>query len=484
MHLFALQRSKVIMADVEKYVNNLRGLIASIIENREVWTTLYDVLTALGFQSQNNDAGLGKAKYLVKVTNEADKKIIVAAAKQIIKSYPSSRGKPSNSDLQAIQDNLWWIENNGVQKISNVTRYKIAESIENIPFWGRLSISEFFAPILPNHSPMRVGVDGHLYMQAEGEAFFNSVFSPTSLNPPPISTAEFFRKIGISNWPDERLFLVLERIVHPEIQHANLQQKLVIQFNLLLKQENFELKQEGSEGGSPIYKVRKIGTGVQGTPKYIIFASIGIKPDIVIDDTINMDIRITQHSDQCLVYDQPPPDGDLTWQMLLEWWSKKRGTNHADGNVRQELGMRLRSSLQSEPERIFFDTYFKMVKPKYGIRLPALLPQIYLHYDPRNRNEREKPLLVRQRMDFLLLLRNATRVVIEVDGMQHYAEENGTASPIRYAEMVSEDRCIRILGYEIYRFGVGEIKSDDQKAYQIISTFFDDLFAHHKITPE
>jgi very-short-patch-repair endonuclease len=40
-------------------------------------------------------------------------------------------------------------------------------------------------------------------------------------------------------------------------------------------------------------------------------------------------------------------------------------------------------------------------------------------------------------MDFLLLLPNRSRVVVEVDGKQHYADA-GRADPARYAEMVRQ----------------------------------------------
>lgn len=51
-------------------------------------------------------------------------------------------------------------------------------------------------------------------------------------------------------------------------------------------------------------------------------------------------------------------------------------------------------------------------------------------------------MLNRQRMDFLLLLPRAVRIVIEIDGKQHYAEESA-ASPTRYAEMMRADRDLR-----------------------------------------
>ncbi|XHX79817.1 MAG: hypothetical protein RBJ76_07805 [Stenomitos frigidus ULC029] len=199
----------------------------------------------------------------------------------------------------------------------------------------------------------------------------------------------------------------------------------------------------------------------------------------MIDDAVNMNIRVVHHADKCLIYDEPPPTGDLTWKMLVEWWSKHKGLKGIDDKTRHELGHRLRKSLQKGPERDFFDTYFRAFKPLLGDNLPALLPQVYLHYDPRNQSERKRPVLARQRMDFLMLLRNESRVVIEIDGAQHYSD-NGHALPQRYAEMVAEDRRIRLLGYEIYRFGGAEFV-DFELAHKTVITFFRELFVRHKI---
>jgi hypothetical protein len=49
-------------------------------------------------------------------------------------------------------------------------------------------------------------------------------------------------------------------------------------------------------------------------------------------------------------------------------------------------------------------------------------------------------------MDFLLLAPNGRRVVIEVDGKQHYAEGD-KASPRLYSQMVAEDRRLQLRGY-------------------------------------
>jgi very-short-patch-repair endonuclease len=47
-------------------------------------------------------------------------------------------------------------------------------------------------------------------------------------------------------------------------------------------------------------------------------------------------------------------------------------------------------------------------------------------------------------MDFLLLMPRGARVVIECDGRQHYADADGRTDPRRYAEMVAEDRDLRL----------------------------------------
>ena len=74
-------------------------------------------------------------------------------------------------------------------------------------------------------------------------------------------------------------------------------------------------------------------------------------------------------------------------------------------------------------------------------------------------------------MDFLLLLPNHERIVIEVDGRQHYAGDDGRADPDRYAEMMKEDRTLRLAGYEVYRFGAEELAAGDA-GRELLRQFF------------
>jgi very-short-patch-repair endonuclease len=123
--------------------------------------------------------------------------------------------------------------------------------------------------------------------------------------------------------------------------------------------------------------------------------------------------------------------------------------------------------------------YFKRFHSQLNEKLPALIPQVYLHYDPYTLNQLgSEKRLFRQRMDFLLLLSERTRVVIEVDGKQHYADGN-IANPRRYAEMVAEDRKLQLAGYEVYRFGAFELQLEN--AEDIVQRFFQGLFQRHEI---
>lgn len=203
--------------------------------------------------------------------------------------------------------------------------------------------------------------------------------------------------------------------------------------------------------------------GVAGELKNLIFASDGPKPKIVLRDALANTIEITENENTCLVYDRPLPEEGLTWAALVDWWAteKLRETNlHVAG---QHLYQRLKESLDEGPERRVLWTYARRYGRPDGGAAAALLPQVYLHYDPylRPDPQRRPDVVWRQRMDFLLLLPGRRRVVLEVDGRQHYATDGGVASPSRYAQMVREDRRLRLAGYEVYRFGGAEFHGED-----------------------
>ena len=125
------------------------------------------------------------------------------------------------------------------------------------------------------------------------------------------------------------------------------------------------------------------GGGV-GTPaKNLIFAANGPKPELVLRDAVNNDIEIVRNGEYCLVYDQPIPADGLRYSNLIEWWRAHQG--FIDDAPARDVGIDLhnclRDSLGDTPvEQLVFDTY--ATRYKDGFELPALIPQVYLHFDP------------------------------------------------------------------------------------------------------
>jgi very-short-patch-repair endonuclease len=225
-------------------------------------------------------------------------------------------------------------------------------------------------------------------------------------------------------------------------------------------------------------------TGVDGELKNLIFAADGPKPRIVLRDAVNNVIEIVENADHCLVYDRPLGPEGLTWQALVDWWRDQYEPNAAnDLEAGRRLHLRLQSSLQSPPEELVLKTYAERYGQERGFDLPALVPQVYLHYDPYTKAELgpEGEVLARQRMDYLMLLPDQSRVVIEVDGRQHYSsgDKDQFSDPGRYAEMVREDRALRLRGYEVYRFGGAEFAEND--AAERVNEFFEALLSRHDL---
>jgi very-short-patch-repair endonuclease len=289
--------------------------------------------------------------------------------------------------------------------------------------------------------------------------------------------------LGLYDETDNVFFRFIESIVHPLVRLEEEQDRYVQVINRYLSKDGYKLQVSNMISGYKIYRVVQSRNGVAGEIKNLIFAANGPKPEIVLDDTINNNIRIVRNAEFCLIYDQPIPQTGLRWTELVTWWGKQHGEETATIETSRKLFDRLRNSLSphSMPERLLFNTYFEYFYNLLGEKLPALVPQVYLHYDPYTVRELYgKSRLVRQRMDFLILFSNSDRVVIEVDGKQHYTDSTGEASPQKYAELVEADRQLRLAGYEVYRFGGYELKNERDK--QVIIRFFYQLFKKYNLT--
>ena len=309
------------------------------------------------------------------------------------------------------------------------------------------------------------------------------------------SIEEVLIRCGALTCSQTKFFTLLEKLLDPVVRRGTEQTELATKLNTILRSDGFHAVVIGEQSRYPVYAIQRIDNGVAGSVKNLIFASIGPKPELVLRDAINNDIEITQYADMCLVFDQPLPFTGLTWVGMAEWWQNRQKIPDLK-TARKSLGDRLKRAVgltHSPGEYAIFQTYYEVFAPKLKDRLPALIPQVYLHYDPFTKTERDKlnkvHVLERQRMDFLMLLDGHVRIVIEVDGQQHYADD-GRASPVRYGKMVEEDRRLRLKGYELYRFGGAEFSDSSYrdnrytigpKSKAVAVEFFECLFERLKI---
>lgn len=218
---------------------------------------------------------------------------------------------------------------------------------------------------------------------------------------------------------------------------------------------------------------------LNGKPKNLIFAANGPKPEIYLADSVNNDVKINKNAEYCLIYeDDIDPNQGLAWEDLLAWWMDKRQI--ADKKSANSLLYKRLLETCNDAEKIIFNAYGFLIKER-GFGMPALIPQVYLHFDPLTAAQRITPgPLARQRMDFLMLLPGRHRVVIELDGVQHYADDTGKASPKLYSKMMAEDRKLRLQGYEVYRFGGADFTNKAQANIKM-TEFFEQLLARYQV---
>lgn len=305
---------------------------------------------------------------------------------------------------------------------------------------------------------------------------------------------------------DEQFMFFLEQYVNPNIHHWRWNEEeecrehihnaeLVEVINRYIDHDGYELVVKDTIGDKDFYECISTRVGVQGQVKNIIFAA-KYKPEIAFDDALNNDIRITRNEDHCLIYNRSIPSSGVMWNDLVEWYAAENNLTD-DQNPEVAFITRLCDCLDTSfkangaktgPETWMLQAYYNL-KKELGMDLPALIPQVYLYYDPQTLKQRGYKLFEHQKMDFLMIFSHKDRIVIEIDGKQHYAEGT-TASPKLYSEMVRAHREMSLLGYDVYRFGGYEFMGADadetvkKKVLDNIKQFFVRLFCKYGILRE
>lgn len=301
-------------------------------------------------------------------------------------------------------------------------------------------------------------------------------------NPGDWEVEDLFDRLGAYDCSEPRFARFLEGLAGPTVRpNEPAQRRFVTAVNEVLSRCGLEMRETGEDGGYPTFTLISRHSAGTRSPKNIIFAS-SVKPDLRFSSAIDNDIEIVTNADKVLVYDKMiGPDG-VRWGDLQAWWADARGITDSR-EAKKSLYARLLDSLpmDSPPQTLFFEAFFRSFRTAVP-SLPALLPEVWLHWDPKTVKERGAEALTRFRMDFLLLLPNGVRVVVEVDGQLHYAGTSGVADPKRYARMVAADRDLKLAGYEVYRFGGYELQAGTGD--RIVEEFFVALFSRHGVPIE
>lgn len=354
-------------------------------------------------------------------------------------------------------------------KITELTRRSIIGRLGTIDVGGKLGLRQLLGRVWPLTS-MRLS--SFLLETADQEIWQHTVNNNDwDLE---YVLVDYLRILAAS---DALFCRFLETVVHPVFRQDEEQAHIVKQLNSLLKVDGYSLEATGDISGRPTYTATSSRKGVSGRTKNLIFASTGPKPEIIFRDALNNDIEFVRNAEFCLMYDRPIKRHGLLWSEMVDWW--KEVTNDAVRASRR-LYSRLLQSTASVPEQTVFRHYYKYLVPRLGRRLPALIPQVYLHFDPLVRRKGAPAPLPRQRMDFLLLLSHHDRVVIEVDGKHHYATDEGAAGAVRYSSMAAEDRNLKLTGYEVFRFGAYELLQPNCE--KLLAAFWDDILCRYGIS--
>lgn len=234
-----------------------------------------------------------------------------------------------------------------------------------------------------------------------------------------------------------------------------------------LGRHRLQLTETDGADGYPAFIVWAASTRMPPA-QLIVFASRGVKPDLRASSIMDRRFEVLTEQDQVLAYEHPVPEEGLTWTSLSTWWAQRQGLQ-VGSEAKNDLWSRMKASVDesgSPPASQVFAFFYRDLVARFDF---ALLPEVWVHWDPRSVRERGKHAFTSQRMDFLLLLPGGRRVVLEVDGQQHYAVD-GRPDPSTYARTVQADRDLRLAGYEVYRFAGVELQRAN--ALEVLTDFF------------
>jgi len=370
----------------------------------------------------------------------------------------------------SVQALLW--EGHAVVEIPKRQRRELARALQAVELFHHW---EHFAQLLRDVFIIPQDLGALIFGRRE---ILDDIHQHFVRNPEDADVEALFEQLNAFDLSDLRFAMFLEGLASADVQvDVAAQQQVVDAMNAVLSTCGAEMRETAELGDYPVFTLVSLRTAT-GRPKNLIFASQS-KPDIRFRDAVSNDIEIASNPDDVLVYDRPLSSTGLRWNELQDWWAD--ATREEDPEcAKRSLYRRLLQCLpeSSPPQRLLFQSFFRGFGAAVP-QLPALLPEVWLHWDPKTVAQRGANALLHHRMDFLMLLPGGARVVIEVDGVQHYADANGVADTHRYARLTAGDRELKLAGYEVFRFAGVELQGPSGPA--LVKDFFDALFKRHHV---
>lgn len=374
--------------------------------------------------------------------------------------------QPLSREMQyRAEEFLWSLER--APTINDRVRREIAKALDSVgPIWGdvdgltKLLTDLWVLDSIKNFWPSRS-------LRDEISQHFLSNDDWTVL--------ELFKNVGALDCGNRRFARFIEGLlsglVNPDTER---QRALAEVVSPVFAEHGLKVSESGAEGGYPSFVILGARTH-ERSPHLILFASCDKKPDLRLSEVLDGTVEVLGNDDVVLRYDREVPRAGLNWQDLQRWWGEKKKLAPESEAAKNSLWARLWSSLpaSSPPQQYLFEQYHRT----FGLNgdFPALLPEVWLHWDPKAKAVRgEATAFPSLRMDFVMFLGNYRRVVLEVDGKQHYSL-NDKPSPAVYAETTRGDRELRLRGYEVYRFAGYELVGDRREA--TVRDFFRKLFS-------
>jgi very-short-patch-repair endonuclease len=400
----------------------------------------------------------------------ADADLPRVAERIVTGTMPLSSGPAAR---YAIEDVLW--AGQGSLEIPKRTRREIAQ---NLDLAGLAFKPDRFIALLDRLWVLDTAFD----LWTEGSTGLRTqIDRHVFRNPGDWSAEDLFEELGAFEAGDARFGNFLEGLASADVIPSEpAQRQVVAAVNSRLRSAAAELRETSTDGGYPVFSLVSTRPGRARRPKNLIFASLA-KPDIRFADAVDNDIEIVENADKVLVYDRPIGRDGLRWVDLQAWW---KDIQHLadDDEAKRSLYQRLARSLpaNSPPQRNLFDLYHE-IHASAVPGLPALLPEVWLHWDPKTVRARGLKAMLEFRMDFLILPPHGHRIVLEVDGSHHFTGEDGRPNPATYAAGVRGDRDLKLSGYEVFRFGASELQ-DAGQAHTLLRQFFADLFRRFGVT--